>query len=101
MLWKNVAYLMLETTILDKLYRPHPSYIPKKIFCNIKSVGQNEFYQAEVAGLKPEIKIETKLIDLSNVGHVKIKDKLYKILRTYRQEDIIEIVLTSMVVANE
>lgn len=101
MLWKNTAYLMRESKSLDELHRPKFSYDEEKVFCNVKSIGQNEFYQAETAGLKPEIKIETKLIDLTNVTHIKLNNTIYKILRTYRKEDIIEITLTSMVVKNE
>ena len=101
MLWKNTAYLMKESKTLDELHRPKVSYTESKIFCNIKSIGQNEFYQAETAGLKPEIKIETKLIDLTDVSHIKLNGTIYKILRTYKKEDIIEITLTSMVIKNE
>ena len=101
MYWKNVAYLMRESTTLDELHRPKVSYTESKIYCNVKSIGQSEFYQAESAGLKPEIKIETKLIDLTNVTHIKLNGTIYKVLRTYKKQDIIEITLTSMVIKNE
>ncbi len=101
MFWKDVAYLKRESTTLDELHRPKVSYAEEKVFCNVKSIGQSEFYQAEAAGLKPEIKIETKLIDLTNVTHIKLHGTLYKVLRTYKKQDIIEITLTSMVIKNE
>ena len=72
------------------------------MFCNIKSIGQSEFYQAQVAGLRPEIKVEVKLQDIvENATHFKINGTIYKILRTYKLQDKTEITLTSMVVNNE
>lgn len=99
--WKNIAYIMREKHTIDELHRPKVSYEEEKIFCNVKSVGFSEFYQAQTAGLKPEIKLETKLIDLKDVTHVKVNDVIYKVLRIYQKQDVTEIVLTSMVVANE
>lgn len=99
--WKDIAYLMRESKTVDELHRPKVSYTESRIFCNVKSIGQNEFYQAQTAGLRPEIKIETKLIDLTDVTHVKLGGTIYKVLRTYKKQDLIEITLTSMVVKNE
>ena len=101
MYWKDVAFLMKEVQELDTMHRPKVSYTEQKVFCNVKSIGQSEFYQAETAGMKPELKMECKLIDLDGVSHVKYHNKLYKVLRTYQKQDLIEITLTSMVVNNE
>lgn len=92
---------MREKQTLDKLYRPKVSYIEEMIYCNVKSIGQTEFYQAATVGYKPEIKIEAKLIDLSGATHFKYNDVIYKILRTYKKEDLVELVLSAMVVKNE
>jgi hypothetical protein len=101
MYWKNVGYLLKEITTLDELKRPKIAYEEIKIFCNIKSIGQSEFYQSSVAGLRPEVKVEIKLINLSeDITHFKYNGKIYKILRTYEKEDITELTLTSMVVNN-
>ena len=59
-----------------------------------------EFYQAQSAGLKPEIKVELRLVDIADVTHFKYNDKLYKVLRTNIKEDSTELVLTSMVFDN-
>lgn len=99
--WKDVGYLMKETETLDALHRPRVSYEEIMVYCNIKSIGQSEFYQASSVGYKPELKIECKLVDLTNVTHFKFNDRVYKILRTYRKEDITEITLTALVDSNE
>lgn len=102
MYWKDVGYILTERNTISELHRPKIVYDEKKVYCNIKSIGQSEFYQAQVAGLKPEIKVEVKLQDVvENATHFKYKDKIYKILRTYKLQDKTEITLTSMVVNNE
>ncbi len=102
MYWKNIGYLLEEINTVDELRRPKFLYKEKKVYCNIKSIGQSEFYQAQVTGLRPEIKVEIKCCNLDNkFTHFKYKDKIYKILRTYKKEDVIEITLTSLVVNNE
>lgn len=97
MYFKDVGYLMKEKQTLDVLHRPKTSFEESLVYCNIKSIGQSEFYQAATVGYKPEIKIECKLVDLTDVTHFKYNDKIYKILRTYRKEDITEITLTALV----
>ena len=101
MMWKDVCYLLKEKNTLDELNRPKIQYEEIKAYCNVKSVGQSEFYQAQVAGLKPEMKIELKLIDLNGITHIKLNSKLYKILRTFKKEDVIEIVLVSTLIENK
>lgn len=100
-MFKEFGYFLRQTPKLDSLNRPSYTYIEDLFYCNEKSIGQSEFYQAESAGLKPEIKLETKLVDLSNVTHVKYKERRYKILRTFKKEDIVEITLTSLINEND
>ena len=101
MFFKDVGYLCKEKRTLDKHNRPKISYEDKMIYCNVKSIGLTEFYQAQSVGLKPELKIEARLIDLDGATHFKCNNKLYKILRTNKKEDSIELVLTSMIINNE
>ena len=101
MYFKDVGFLCKEQKTFDKHNRPKPSYTEEQIYCNVKSVGMNEFYQAQSVGFKPEIKIEARLIDLTDVTHFKYNNKLYKILRTNKKEDSVELVLTSMIINNE
>lgn len=101
MYFKNVGYLMKESNTLDSKNRPKVSYTESLFYCNEKSIGQSEFYQSASVGFKPEIKLEAKLIDLTNVTHIRYNNTIYKILRTYKKEDIVELVLTSTVVENK
>ena len=101
MYFKNVGYLMKESNTLDSKNRPKVSYTENLFYCNEKSIGQSEFYQSASVGFKPEIKLEAKLIDLTDVTHIRYNNTIYKILRTYKKEDIVELVLTSTVVENK
>lgn len=101
MYFKDVGYLCKENRTLDKHKRPKISYEKELIYCNVKSIGLTEFYQAQSVGLKPEIKIEARLIDLTDKTHFEYRNKLYKILRTNKKEDIVELILTSMIINNE
>ena len=102
MYWKNIGFLLKEVNTVDALHRPKITYQDKKVYCNIKSIGQSEFYQAQVTGLKPEIKAEIKCISWEDsYTHFRFNNKIYKILRTYKKEDVIELTLTSLVVSNE
>lgn len=101
MYFKDVGYLCKKIPgKVDKLHRPVVEFEKEKVFCNIKSIGQSEFYQAQVAGLKPEIKVEVR--SYNGADHFELNDKLYKILRTYTKGgDVIELTLTSLLNENE
>lgn len=101
MYFKNIGYLMKETQTLDSMKRPKVSYTESLFYCNEKSIGQSEFYQSASVGFKPEIKLEARLIDLTNVTHIKYNGVIYKILRTFKKEDIVELVLTSTIIENK
>lgn len=100
-MFKDVGYLCKEKRTLDKHNRPKVSYTEELVYCNVKSIGLIEFYQAQSVGLKPEIKIEVKLVNLDGVTHFKYNNKLYKILRINKKEDITELVITSTIINNE
>ena len=97
MYYKDVGYLLKETHILDKYRRAKKTYKEEKVFCNLKSIGQSEFYQAVANGLKPEIKIELKCTDIKGVTHFKLNNVIYKILRTYELQDKVELTLTKVI----
>ena len=62
-------------------------------FAKIKSISQSEFYQAHAQGLKPEIKfILADYLDYENQEEVIHNNFRYKVLRTYRTGNEIEVV---------
>ena len=66
----------------------------KRIFANKKSITQNEFYQSEIVGLKPQLRFEVYSIEYGNELLAKYKEVEYKIIRTYKTSaDKIELIL--------
>lgn len=62
-------------------------------FAKLKSIGQTEFYQAQAQGLKPEIKfVLSDYLDYENQEQVIHNNFRYKVLRTFRSGNEIEIV---------
>lgn len=62
-------------------------------FAKIKSIGQSEFYQAQAQGLKPEIKfVLADYLDYDNQEELIHNNVRYKVLRTFRTGNEIEIV---------
>lgn len=76
----------------------------KTVFCEEKSVGMSEKYQAQSLGLKPEIKLVlADYLDYSGEELVRYQsfgqtsEKTYQVLRTYRDKNNLELVLQSEV----
>ena len=61
-------------------------------FATFKSIGQAEFYQAQAQGLKPEIKfVLPDYLDYDNQEEVIYNNFRYKVLRTFRNGNELEI----------
>ena len=87
--------------LIDITYKENSigSYLPiekkRKVLASISSVKQSEFYQAQVAGLKPEIVFKTRSFEYTGEEIVIYNNKKYDVIRTYNTlEGIIEIVCT-------
>ena len=73
--------------------------VRRQVFCNwFEGVSQNEFYQAQALGLKPEIKfIIADFADYGGQKQLKYKpfggtEQVYDVLRTFRNKINLEIV---------
>ena len=94
----DVLYLVAETPgnhgVFDK-----PTETERKVFCEVKSVGWNEFYTAKQSGLEPSIVFV--LADYAEYKNEKIAlytppgsetQNRYRIIRTYTNNQTIELV---------
>jgi SPP1 family predicted phage head-tail adaptor len=62
------------------------------VYAEIRSIGQNEFYQAQTSGLKPELKFRiTDHMDYQGQKYLVHEGVRYTILRTYRTGNELEI----------
>ena len=67
----------------------------RKVYCTVKSVGQSEVYQAQAAGLNPELKlILAHYFEYKGEKIAEFHGERYRILRTYINEsDQIELTI--------
>lgn len=66
----------------------------REVFCRLASIGQQEFYLAQAAGLKPELKfVLTDYLDYENEFLCIYEDEFYAVLRTYRTGQELEIIV--------
>ena len=65
------------------------------VFCAKESISQREFFEANAAGLKAELKLKLWKQDYNGEQIAEYDGKRYKIYRTYEQFDVIEIYLAS------
>lgn len=64
------------------------------VFCKLKSIGQSEFWQAQSAGFKPELKfILNDYRDYNDEKVVVYSGIEYTVLRTYRTGEQLELVV--------
>lgn len=63
-----------------------------EVFAQLRSIGQSEFYQAQADGLKPTLKfVLADYYDYNDQKEVVYDGNVYKVLRTYRDHNKIEI----------
>lgn len=56
------------------------------IYCGLKSVGRNEFYNAAVADLKPELIFVIHPYEYNGEKKVEFEKTRYSVIRTYRKD---------------
>ena len=89
-MYNDIAYLIQKTTNgVDEYGDPKIVETQKQIYCNIMSIGQKEFYDAQTVGTKPELKIVlADYYDYNDEEDVIVVDyrgkTRYQVLRTYR-----------------
>ncbi|OBZ13339.1 phage head closure protein [Bacillus sp. FJAT-26390] len=84
MMWRDVVGLIKVTKQKNELGERVPvDGVPREAFANVKSVGSREFYQAFVAGVKPEIIVELIKAEYDGEEKVKLEGTTYHVIRAY------------------
>lgn len=101
--WSDVITLIktvppTEATNANGFAQPPEDEPSRLVFCNKKSVGYSEFYKAQQAGYKAEVKIDLYTQDYEGETLVEFEGKRYKVLRTYesRNGEFIELTLSDL-----
>lgn len=88
----DVLTLIRRETTVDEYGDPVISEIPREVFAEQMSIGQKEFYQAHAVGLQPEIKFKlSDYLDYENEPLIEHNGERYRVLRTYRTGQALEI----------
>lgn len=88
----DVISLIEVTTEQDELgvWRKHETQ--KRVFCQVNSVSQTEFYEAGRNGLNPSFRFTVFFGDYNNEPIVAYKGQTYAVYRTYlRKDDMLEL----------
>ena len=71
--------------LIDILTLLTDDYRPREVFCNVRSIGMKEFYQANATDFHPEAKfILADYLDYNGEPMAIHDGQLYRIIRTYR-----------------
>ena len=89
----DVLTLIRQETTVDEYGAPVITETSREVFAEQMSIGQKEFYQAHAVGLQPEIKFKlTDYLDYENETCVRHTGQRYRVLRTYRTGQELELV---------
>lgn len=98
-MYDSVIKLVSESKVVDAYGDIIVEVTERSVFAEIKSIGQSEFYQAQAVGLKPEIKfVLADYLEYQNEKKLRYQgfneetEEEYTILRTYRQNNCLELV---------
>lgn len=83
MSYDHELILLSETTTYDELRNPINTIDRKSILCDLKSVGRSEFYNADLAGFKPEIVFMINKFEYDNERKVEFEGVKYNVIRPY------------------
>lgn len=88
----DVITLIQQTRGVDVYGDPTIEESTRDVFARLGSIGQQEFYQAHAAGLKPEIKfVLADHLDYEGENLVLYEGQRYRVLRTFRKGQELEI----------
>lgn len=94
----ELTLINYETWMTNAIGHQVPVISKTKVLCALKSIGQNEFYKAATAGLRPEKTFIVKLYEYSGQENVIFEDTRYKVLRTYATgTEEIELICESLI----
>lgn len=84
----NILFFPVLTTTTDDLGQVEViEGFTRQVFCEKKSISQNEFFQAGQNGFKPECVLIVYSLDYQEEQKIQYNNKTYSIYRTYERDD--------------
>lgn len=91
----DVIKLLKRTYTTDEYGDNIPTVTSTEVFAEVRSVGMKEKYEALAIGLNPEFSFAiADYYDYINEDQVEYEGEIYRVLRTYRKSQGLEIVVT-------
>ncbi len=91
----DVISLVSKTYMLDAYGDTVITRVPREVFAEVRSIGMKEKYEALQAGLNPEYTfVLADYYEYEDEDEVIYQNKPYRVIRTYRSGQTIEIVVT-------
>ena len=92
----DVITLIKETYYTNEAGDPVTTQTEREVFCQVRSVGMREKYQAQAVGLLPELTfILPDYYEYDDEQYVKYNEKTYRVIRTFvKDSHEIELVVT-------
>ncbi len=88
----SVLTLIQQTQGVDEYGDSVTTETSREVFAKLGSIGQKEFYQAHAVGLQPELKfVLADYLDYNNEPVAEYEGQRYRILRTYRKGQQLEL----------
>lgn len=84
-MYNHEVSLISHETTKDDIGNDVKTPIERTVLCRLDSIGQSEFYNANVSGLKPELKIIIKVFEYNGEKDVLYEGTEYKVIRTYHK----------------
>lgn len=97
-MYNDVITLVKQTYTTDELGDLIESREDRQVFADCRSISASEFYQAQAAGYKPEIKfvladfLEYQGEQMLKYASYGAEEEEYTVIRTYRNNNELEIV---------
>ena len=89
----DILTLIKRTPGRDAKGKPVIQETARMVFCSVRSVGLKEFYSAHATDMHPEIKfVLADYLDYEDETLVEHNDRRYRVLRTYRTGQELELV---------
>ena len=80
--------------ILDDDGKPIVDESGRVVFCGVRSIGQQEFYQASTTTFRPELKlILADYLDYQDEQLADYNGRRYRVVRTYRTGQELELIV--------
>ena len=90
----DLAILIHRIQGVDEYGDPTITETRNTVFCRKASIGQKEFYQAHAVGLQPELKLVlADYLDYTGEQLVEYDGQIFRVLRTYRTGQELELVV--------